>query len=53
MGGTPELLKMFAKIIIGSYCAFHSTMMNIKALYKVKSDTNIFKNDDQDEKDNK
>ena len=37
MGGIPEILKMFAQMVIGTYLGFHSTMMNIKTFYKVEA----------------
>ena len=46
IGGIPEILKMFAQMIIGSYLYFHSTMMNIKTLYKVKTKVDVFKLDE-------
>jgi len=42
IGGIPELLKLVAQMIIGSYLSFHTTMMNIKTLYKMKTNKDVF-----------
>jgi len=42
MGGIPEILKSIGSMMIGSWLYFHSTMMNIKNLYRLKSDEAIF-----------
>ena len=34
-------------MIIGTYLTFHSQMMNLKALYKVESEVEVFKKDEK------
>jgi len=44
IGGTPEILKMLASMIVGTYCSFYAAVVNIAALYKVKTtDHKLFK----------
>ena len=38
LGGVPEILKSIAGFFIGSYLAFHSSMMQMKTLYQIKTD---------------
>ena len=38
LGGVNEIISSIAYFLIGSYLVFHSNMMSIKVLYKVKTD---------------
>ena len=45
MGGTPEILKQIAQIIIGTYGIFVAQFVNIGLLYRVKNkDKSLNKN---------
>ena len=37
IGGLPEILKLIASMLVGTYCYFYATIMNIGSLYKVKT----------------
>ena len=41
IGGIPEIIRYFISIVIGTYISFHSTIMNIGSLYKLKSKYNL------------
>ena len=47
IGGIPEILKLLFNLVIGTYLTFHSTMMNLKTLYKVESEQAVFKKDEK------
>ena len=45
MGGIPEILRCAASMFFGAYLSFHGAMMNMGALYKLKSSTDEINGD--------
>ena len=42
IGGLPEILKIIAYTIVGSYLRFHSSIMHIGSIYRLKSNKTVF-----------